>query len=91
MECIGGLAEGGQMEREQADLGATADLGTRFQYSLLTNKLSFQKACTWLQEFFSCSCLCALPGLAWVLLSKIYIPFCSPLYRARKYGLYVVW
>ena len=34
-----------------------------------------KKACTWLQEFCSCSCLTALPGLAWVLLSKIYIPF----------------
>ena len=42
-----------------------------------TNK----KACKWLREFCSCSCLTALPGLAWVLLNKIYIPFCSPLYR----------
>ena len=40
-----------------------------------TNK----KACTWLREFCSCSCLTVLPGLAWVLFSKIYIPFCSPL------------
>ena len=44
-----------------------------------TNK----KACTWLREFCSCSCLTALPGLAWVLLSKIYITFCSPLYLAE--------
>ena len=40
-----------------------------------TNK----KACTWLREFSSC--LTPLSGLAWVLLSKIYIPFYSPLYR----------
>ena len=38
-----------------------------------------KKACTWLRGFCSCSCLTALPALAWVLLSKIYIPFCSPL------------
>ena len=41
-----------------------------------TNK----KAGTWLREFCPCSCLTALPGLATVLLSKIYVPFCSPLY-----------
>ena len=41
-----------------------------------TNK----KAWTRLREFCSCSCLTALPGLALVLLSKIYITFCSPLY-----------
>ena len=40
------------------------------------------KDCMWLREFSSCSCLTALPGpcLAWVLLSKTYKPFCSPLY-----------
>ena len=43
-----------------------------------------KKACTWLREFCSCSCLTALPGLAWVLLSKIYISFCSPLYNPHK-------
>ena len=48
------------------------------QYSTTeTNK----KACTWLRELCSCSCLTALPGLAWVLLSKIYISLCSPLYN----------
>ena len=30
--------------------------------------------------FSSCSCLTALPGPAWVLLSKTYKPFSSPLY-----------
>ena len=37
-----------------------------------------KKACTWLREFCSCSCLTALPGLAWVLHSKIYITFLFP-------------
>ena len=41
-----------------------------------TNK----KAWMWLRQFCSCSCLTALPCLAWVLFSKIYITFCSPLY-----------
>ena len=40
-------------------------------------------ACTWLREFSSCSCLTALPGPAWVLLSKIYIPFPGSLYMPR--------
>ena len=30
---------------------------------------------TWLREFSSCSCLTALPGPAWVLLSKTFKPF----------------
>ena len=34
--------------------------------------------CTWLRQISSCSYLPALPGPAWVLLSKIYIPFFSP-------------
>ena len=29
------------------------------------------KACTWLREISSCSCLTVLPGPAWVLLNKI--------------------
>ena len=37
------------------------------------------KACTWLGEISSCSCLTALPDPAWVLLSKNYKPFSSPL------------
>ena len=37
-------------------------------------------ACTWLREFSSCSCLTALPGPAWVLLSKIYKSFAGSLY-----------
>ena len=47
-----------------------AGIKVRFSFTE-TNK----KACTWLREFRSCSCLTALPGLAWVLFSKIYIPF----------------
>ena len=35
---------------------------------------------TWLREFSSCSCLIFLPGLAWVLLSKICKDFFSALY-----------
>ena len=37
-----------------------------------------KKACTWLQEIYSCSCLTFLPGFAWLLLNKI----CKPLLRA---------
>ena len=33
------------------------------------------KVLTWLREFSSCSCLTALPGPAWVLLSKTFKPF----------------
>ena len=51
-------------------------LGAHVKHCTETNK----EACTWLRKFCSCSCLTALPGLAWVLLSKIYTPFCSPLY-----------
>ena len=47
----------------------------KLSYYTETNK----KASKWLREFCSCSCLTAMPGLACVLLSKIYIPFCSPL------------
>ena len=39
-----------------------------------------EKACTWLRELSSCSCLNALPGPAWDLLSKIYKPFAGALY-----------
>ena len=39
-----------------------------------------EMACTWLGEFSSCSSLIALPGPAWVLLSKIYKPFPGSLY-----------
>ena len=66
----------------QPQLQLGLDLVQRFHQSsndyccTETNK----KACTWLREFCSCSCLSALPGIAWVLFSKIYIPFCSPLY-----------
>ena len=42
-----------------------------------TNK----KAFTWLREYSSCSCLTALPGSSWVLLSKTYMPFSSPLHK----------
>ena len=35
---------------------------------------------TWLREVCSCSCLPALLAPAWVLLSKICIPFCRSLY-----------
>ena len=33
------------------------------------------KACTWLREISSYSCLTVLPGPAWLLLNKICIPF----------------
>ena len=38
-------------------------------------------ACTWLGEISTCSCLTALPGPAWVLLSKICKPFAGSLYK----------
>ena len=38
------------------------------------------KTCTWLREISSCSSLTALPGPAWVLLSKICILFSRSLY-----------
>ena len=37
-------------------------------------------ACTWFGEISSCSCLIALPGPAWVQLSKICKPFAGSLY-----------
>ena len=42
------------------------------------------KVCTWLREISSCSCLTALPGPAWVLLSKTYKPLFTPLYVHYK-------
>ena len=36
------------------------------------------KACTWLREISSCSCLTVVPGPVWLLLNKI----CIPLFRA---------
>ena len=39
-----------------------------------------QKACTWLREIYSCSCLTLLPGPAWVLLNNICMPFSRSLY-----------
>ena len=36
-----------------------------------------------LGEICSCCCLTVLLGPAWVLLSKIYIPLCSPLYEGK--------
>ena len=39
-------------------------------------------ACPWLGEISSCSCFTALPGPAWVLLSKICKPFAGSLYSA---------
>ena len=43
-----------------------------------------EKACTWLGEMSSCSCLTSLPDPAWVLLRKIYKPFPGPLNMAFK-------
>ena len=37
-----------------------------------------KKACAWLREFSSYSCLTAMPGSAWVLLSKT----CKPFFRS---------
>ena len=39
------------------------------------------KVCTWLREISSCCCLTALPGPAWVLLSKTNKPLFPPLYE----------
>ena len=36
--------------------------------------------CTWMGEILCCSCLTALRSLAWVLLSKICIPYLRPLH-----------
>ena len=38
----------------------------------------------WFGEISSCSCLTALPGPTWVLLSKIYKPFPGSLYSKQK-------
>ena len=38
------------------------------------------KVCTWLREISSCSCFTALPGPAWVLLTKANKPLFPPLY-----------
>ena len=46
--------------------------------------------CTWLREICSCSCLAVMPCPAWVLLSKIYIPYLGALYRGELKGLYVL-
>ena len=43
------------------------------------------KACTWLREMSSCSCLTVLPGPAWLLLNKICTPFSRSLYFEIKY------
>ena len=40
------------------------------------------KACTWLRDISSCSCLTFLPGPAWLLLNKI----CKPLFRALYFA-----
>ena len=42
-------------------------------------------ACTWFGEISSSSSLPALPGPAWVLLSKICKPFAGSLYCSRLY------
>ena len=44
-------------------------------------------ACTWFGEISSCSSLTALPGPAWVLLSKICKPFVGSLYLDRTPAL----
>ena len=41
-----------------------------------------KKACAWLREFSSYSCLTAMPGSAWVLLSKT----CKPFFLSSVYG-----
>ena len=38
------------------------------------------KACTWLREISSCSCLTIMPGPAWLLLNKICVPLFWALY-----------
>ena len=43
------------------------------------------KVCTWLREISSCSCLTALSGPAWVLLSKTCTPLFAPLYKIIEY------
>ena len=42
------------------------------------------KACMWLQEISSCSCLTFLPGPAWLLLNKICTPFIRSLYTRQS-------
>ena len=41
-------------------------------------------ACTWFGEISSCCSLTALPGPAWVLLSKTYKPFAGSLYLCMR-------
>ena len=45
---------------------------------------TLEKACTWLGEISSCSCLTFLTGPGWVLLSKIYKPFPGSLYLRNR-------
>ena len=42
--------------------------------------------CTWFGEISSCSCLTVLPGPAWLLLNKIFIPLFRTLYN--RYSVY---
>ena len=44
------------------------------------------KVCTWLREIYSFSCFTALPGPAWVLLSKTNKPLFPPLYMKKTPG-----
>ena len=46
-----------------------------------------EKACTWLGEISSCSCITFLPCPAWVLLSKIYKQFLGSLYLPASFPL----
>ena len=57
---------------------SSLDRGTRTD-SLSTTEPGI-KACTWLREIPSCSCLTVLPGPAWVLPSKTNKPLFTPLY-----------
>ena len=42
------------------------------------------KACMWLREISSCSCLTVLPERAWLLLNKICIPLFRALYNMSR-------
>ena len=76
-------------ENKQLSLSLTQKPGTSTRILSKINLALYSESLkglffTWLWDFSSCSCLSALPGPSWVLLSKTYKPFSLPLYFTQQ-------
>ena len=71
--------------RSNFDTGSLSGFVIAFLKWRDRNTESGIKACTWLREISSCSCLTVLPSPAWLLLNKMCIPLFRALYICQRH------